>query len=822
GLLLVAVLAAGAIPQAERDALIALYNSTDGANWQYNLNWRNVDDTDFNDPGTECTWYGVDCDAGNLTVTEINLNSNDLSGSIPPELGNLTNIWGLRLDDNQLNGSIPPSLGSLSDLYILKLNDNQLSGNIPLELGDLSTLDYLNLESNQLSGSIPHELGNLSSLQYLWLSSNQLNGSISSELGNLTNLSSYYTDIGYNALWTDDPGLQAFLDLKDPDWNETQTVAPQSVATGVADSTSIEVSWSPIVYTGDTGGYRVLVSESSGGPYTLFDATVDKAVSGMTVTGLDPGTLYYFVVQAFTEAHANNNNIVESELSSEVSESTTTPSISSPERDALIALYNSTDGANWDDNTNWRNAVDTDFNDPGTECTWHGVHCDAGFTTVIYLRLYSNQLSGSIPPELGNLSNLSFVWLEYNQLSGSIPKELGRLSNLVFLRLERNNLSGSIPSEFGDLTSLQYMRLTFNQLSGSIPPELGNLASLQYMYLSSNQLSGSIPAELGSLTSLEDLGLVANQLTGSIPAELGNLTNLDFLSLGRNQLSGSIPPELGNLSKLQWLFLSENQLSGSIPPELGSLSSLDDLDLSANQLSGSIPPELANLSSLFRADIGYNALWTDNEALEAFLDTYDPDWDETQTIAPDGLAIASVADRTVWLEWTPITYTEDRGGYEVFSGPVALKAATSGGFTPTKSNTTFPVTGLQPGQSYDFTVGTFTHPHLLNLNTVESELTAPEMATTSDLGCSEPVVESVGNLPMTLTVVDSSFANAFEWSTGETTPSITVNPSVSTYYWVRVFGPGSCDEATVVYVPIEVFADGFESGDTSGWSSHVP
>ncbi len=540
------------------------------------------------------------------------------------------------------------------------------------------------------------------------------------------------------------------------------------------------------------------------------------------------------------------------------------------ERDALIALYNSTDGANWIDNTNWRNAGDTDFNDPGTECTWYGLECDAGNTMVVYIEINYNNLSGSIPPELGNLSNLVILqlesnqlsgtiptelgdltslwslilirnqlsgtiptelgnltnlgslWLYSNQLSGSIPPELGNLTNLGGLGLDFNQLSGSIPSELWDLTSLGYLDLASNQLSGSIPPELWDLTDLQHLDLSSNQLSGSIPPEVGDLTDLQHLDLSSIQLSGSIPPELGDLTDLQRLDLSSNQLSGSIPSELENLTDLQRLDLSSNHLSGSIPSELENLSSLQRLWLYSNQLSGSIPTELRNLNNLSNTDIGYNALWTDDAELQAFLDIKDPDWDETQTIAPEGLTIVSVADHTVWLDWTPIMYTDDAGGYEVFSEPVVTKAPTSGGFTLTKTTTTFPVTGLLPGQSYDFTVGAFTYPHDDNQNTVESELTAPEMATTSDLGCSEPIVESGSGLPRTLTVVSSSIGNVFEWSTGETTPSITVNPSVSTYYWVRVFGPGSCDEATVVYVPIEVFADGFESGDTSGWSSHVP
>lgn len=219
-----------------------------------------------------------------------------------------------------------------------------------------------------------------------------------------------------------------------------------------------------------------------------------------------------------------------------------------------------------------------------------------------------NQLSGSIPPELGNLSTLQGLGLNVNQLTGSIPTQLGSLASLQYLGLSSNQLSGNIPAELGSLANLQYLILSHNQLSGSIPAELGSLANLQYLYLSNNDLTSSIPPELGSPTSLQDLSLSHNQLSGSIPLELGSLTNLQYLSLNSNQLTGSIPPELGNLSNLAHLILQNNQLSGSIPPELGSLVNLADLDLQSNQLSGSIPPELGNLTNLVYIDLGNNQL----------------------------------------------------------------------------------------------------------------------------------------------------------------------------------------------------------------------
>ena len=266
-----------------------------------------------------------------------------------------------------------------------------------------------------------------------------------------------------------------------------------------------------------------------------------------------------------------------------------TPTPAGPDRAALVALYDATDGPNWANNSNWLS------DRPLGE--WHGVTTD-GDGRVIGLYLDGNWLSGSIPAELGSLSNLEWLYLHDNQLSGPIPVELGQLSNLQILLLYENRLSGSIPEELSNLSNLEQLYLDDNQLSGSIPEELGSLSNLERLSLGGNELSGSIPEELSNLGKLEWLSLDSNQVSGPIPTELGGLSNLQWLWLHDNRLSGAIPVELGNLSNLQDLLLSGNDLSGPIPVELGSLSNLEGLDLDDNQLSGAIPAELGNLSNL--------------------------------------------------------------------------------------------------------------------------------------------------------------------------------------------------------------------------------
>ena len=262
------------------------------------------------------------------------------------------------------------------------------------------------------------------------------------------------------------------------------------------------------------------------------------------------------------------------------------------DREALVALYDATDGDNWRCNGGWTTDAPLD--------QWDGVTTNAS-GRVTEVVLVACGLSGTLPPDLGDLASLEKLTLMNNRnLSGPIPPELGRLTNLDSMTVADNNLSGPIPPELGDLTSLRGLRLEENNLSGPIPPELGNLTNLEYeLGLGQNNLSGPIPPELGNLVKLGGtLNLQLNNLSGPVPPELGDLNSLGVLVLAGNDLSGPIPPELGDMTALRSLYLSRNSLTGPIPREFGSMTNLSYLDLSSNDLSGPIPLELANSPEL--------------------------------------------------------------------------------------------------------------------------------------------------------------------------------------------------------------------------------
>ena len=238
----------------------------------------------------------------------------------------------------------------------------------------------------------------------------------------------------------------------------------------------------------------------------------------------------------------------------------------------LVALYDSADGDNWTNKANWSTSLAAP---PTAEelDRWHGVTVTGGRVTA--LRLNGNYLAGPIPPELGNLTELTELTFHGNHLDGSIPRELGQLGNLWNLNLGANSLTGSIPPELGNLVNLEHLNLGGNSLTGSIPRELGQLSKLVRLRLAYNNVTGPIPPELGNLTELKFLIAFGSRLTGPIPPEIGQLAKLEELLLGGNNLQGSIPPELGNLTELKVLWLHSSRFTGRLPMSLTRLGVLE-------------------------------------------------------------------------------------------------------------------------------------------------------------------------------------------------------------------------------------------------------
>ena len=615
---------------SERAVLMALHQFTGGPDWLKSRNWGSSRPLRY--------WHGVIVDDDGR-VTELELGGNGLTGPIPSELVNLSNLERLNLENNDLAGAIPPELGNLSNLEFLILGNNRLTGRIPPELGNLSNLIKLTLSQNRLAGPIPPELGNLSNLEGLSLISNKLTGPIPTELGNLSNLEGL--SLRSNKLTGPiPPELGNLSNLKGLDLSDNELTGP--IPPELGNLTNLKTLYLNNNHL--TGPLPSSFLDMDSGQQFWLDSNYGLCVPGSTSFVRWSKRIPDFKAGAF----CNDSD-----------------------RAILNALHEVTGGSDWPNSSGWRG--------DGVLGEWYGVSVDS-LGRVTELDLSHNGLRGRVPGSLALLSQMAKLKIDGNSISGRLPMSLSYLRSLrefhyadtklcvptaasfrdwlntisshegtgvkcapltdrdilvalydatqganwfqsenwltkaglkrwhgvsidgngrvIRMELRSNYLEGVIPPELGFLSHLEQLDLAYNELTGPIPPALGRLSRLNTLYLLRNQLTGPIPSEFGNLSRLTELDLQSNQLTGPIPPALGRLSRLHILDLPWNQLTGPIPSALGNLSSMYILDLSRNQLSGPIPSALGNLSSVYRLDLSRNQLSGPIPSALGRLEKL--------------------------------------------------------------------------------------------------------------------------------------------------------------------------------------------------------------------------------
>jgi hypothetical protein len=220
----------------------------------------------------------------------------------------------------------------------------------------------------------------------------------------------------------------------------------------------------------------------------------------------------------------------------------------------------------------------------------------------------NNQLIGSLPATLSNLTGLQEIGLQGNNLSNTIPGSITMMENLRVLDLSSNNIVGQLPAQMGMLTRLLYLSLEYNQLYGSIPAGLDNLTMIEHILLSSNMLGAAMPTSLFHLGNLVELNLSHNSLTGPMPPDISFMKVIDLIDISNNRLVGSLPSSFVPHQMLTYLDLSHNLFEGFIPQTFDHLTNLVALDLSSNNISGTIPNYLANCTYLTDLNLSFNKL----------------------------------------------------------------------------------------------------------------------------------------------------------------------------------------------------------------------
>ncbi|KAF2950720.1 hypothetical protein DAI22_01g207764 [Oryza sativa Japonica Group] len=472
----------------------------------------------------------------------------------------------LNLLSQGLGGQISPSLGKLVFLNTLDLSGNNFIGILP-PLNNLQQLQILNLNNNYLTGVIPDSLTNCSSLIQLDLSSNLLVGEIPPNIGSLSNLE--YISLKSNQLEgriPDEIGkLPRVTDLH-LGQNKLSGGIPQAL-----------LNLSSLITLGLE--VNLLGNELSPNIGDLLPNLTELTLGDNMFEGRIPASI------------GNASGLSRIDLSKNKFNGQVPNSFGKLSNLSYLSLYTNNLQSTGRQTSELFNAL---------------INC----TSLQFLSLADNQLLGTIPYSIGNLSSgLQGLLLGQNQLSGIVPPSIGQLHNLISLGLGHNSFSGTIGEWVGRMTNLQILLVQENNFTGPIPSSVSNLTQLTGITLKQNGFSGPIPAWFANLTRLLRINLGYNDLEGNIPQELDKLPLIE-LTLSSNKLSGEIPGSLGRCQNLQSLQLDQNFLTGNIPASFGNLTNLNYLNLSHNKLFGPIPTSLNDVP-LSTLDLSYNNLQGD-------------------------------------------------------------------------------------------------------------------------------------------------------------------------------------------------------------------
>ncbi|CAB9502854.1 Leucine Rich Repeat [Seminavis robusta] len=239
-----------------------------------------------------------------------------------------------------------------------------------------------------------------------------------------------------------------------------------------------------------------------------------------------------------------------------------------------------------------------------------------GLTNMVTFQVQKLEklIGGNILPEIGRMTKLDYFNVHHITFNSSLPTEIGLLSNsLRRLNVWNCSITGTLPSELFQLTNMWRIDIDDNEITGTIPTEFGRFTNLTMAWMNGNSFSGTLPASIfDSWGQLSYLKIHNNNLEGPLPSELGQLTNLRLLWLSHNQFFGTIPSQLGLLNNVTELFLHDTNLVGTIPESLTDMAELEMLTVSNTSLTGSIPNPLCDQiwDMTHTCNVYFGGMWT--------------------------------------------------------------------------------------------------------------------------------------------------------------------------------------------------------------------
>ncbi|KAH9753624.1 Receptor-like protein 13 [Citrus sinensis] len=636
----------------------------------------------------------------------LSLSDSNSSRILDRGLCSLVHLQELYIDNNDLRGSLPWCLANMTSLRILDVSSNQLTGSISSSpLVHLTSIEELMLSNNHFQIPISLEpFFNHSRLKFFYAENNQINAEITQshslippkfQLSRLSLSSGYEDGVTFPKFLYHQHDLE-YVDLSHikmngefPTWlleNNTKLIQLSVVNDSLAGPFRLPIHSHKQLRLLDisTNNFRGHI------PVEIGDVLPSLYVFNNSMNALDGSIPSSFGNMKFLQILDLSNNHLTGEIPEHLA-------VGCVNLESLALSNNNLEGHMFSRNFNLANLKLLQLE--GNRFVGEIPQSLSKCSSLEGLHLNNNSLSGRIPRWLGNLTWLQYIIMPNNHLEGLIPVEFCQLDSLQILDISDNNISGSLPACFHPLSikqvhlsknmlhgqlkrgtffncsSLVTLDLSYNRLNGSIPDWVDGLSQLSHLILGHNNLEGEVPVQLCELNQLQLLDLSNNNLHGPIPPCFDNTTlhesynnssspdeqfeifffiegplgdlkeqiheifefttkNIAYIYQGKvlsllsgldlscNKLIGDIPPQIGNLTRIQTLNLSHNNLTGLIPSTFSNLKHIESLDLSYNKLNGKIPHQLVELKALEVFSVAYNNLSCEIPEWEAQFATF--------------------------------------------------------------------------------------------------------------------------------------------------------------------------------------------------------